>query len=714
MDELWFLAERVAAGPVDAEVWYALKTNRSLDPPEVYHLPITEIRSAWVSLTVEPGGGALWVGDADSVRRIPKSDWREPPVPKEAPYLWTEYDPDRPRVPERIRFSAPQPGRLDMTAVEVRLLPVDDQWRRATEPLRDLGGLRAGSFTFEARYRSADGQPGPVATFAFVIPPPWYQHPAAVSGFAILLVSTGVVGVRRRLAILEARRRELERLVAEATADLVKANAAKTEFIARMSHELRNPMNGVVGLSEVLLQRLKHPEDRSLVQTLRACAGLLDQMIGDVLDVARIDSNQVALENRPFTVASLIEDALAIVAWDATRLDKEIELGPLPANIPALEGDPGKLQQILVNFLSNACKYSTGNHIHLRVNVHAPVSHRRIIRLEVEDEGPGLSEPDRARIFERFFRTESARQGSRRGTGLGLAICRELAERMGGSVGVESNKLGGSTFYVEVTCPVAAGSEATVDGSGVSFAGRRALVVDDMDHNRLVAGALLGHLGFVVDHAENGEQALEALDSGRYDCALLDWDLPDIDGVEIARRYRATHPRARTRLIACTAFATPDRIEICLAAGMQAHVSKPVTENKLRRALGAALASVPPVTPTDQLDLSALRMLAGSDPERLAQQVERFVVTLEEEIAALLAADAARERAQVRRHLHRLLSHAGIVAANGLVAAIEEAQELATPAPEDQPCPGLDPVVAAAEELVRELHERIAETQAEA
>src|SRR5690606_22331198 len=151
------------------------------------------------------------------------------------------------------------------------------------------------------------------------------------------------------------------------------------------------------------------------------------------------------------------------------------------------------------------------------------------------------------------------------------------------------------------------------DGAGVDFSGRRALVVDDMDHNRLVAGALLGHLGFIVDHAEDGTQALEALASGNYDCALLDWDLPDFDGIEVARRFRKEHPRSRTRLIACTAFATPDRIEICLAAGMQSHVSKPVTENKLRRALGAALASAPATPTTGKLDLSALRLLAGSD-----------------------------------------------------------------------------------------------------
>jgi len=710
--ELWILAERARRDPRGAEVWYVLRTDTRGTAPEVYHLPIGNIVSAGISLAVEPSGEALWIGDAESVRRVPRAELREAPVPKVAPTLWTEMDPEQDRVPLRIRFSAAPPARLDMAAVEVRLQPIEDGWRVATEPLRELGGLRAGSFTFEARYRSADGQPGPVARFAFVIPPPWYLHPAALTGFGILLLGSGAAAVRRRLAILEGRRLELERLVDERTADLVKANAAKTEFIARMSHELRNPMNGVVGLSEVLLQRLRHPEERSLVQTLRACAGMLDQMIGDVLDVARIDSDQVALDHRPFTLRSVLEDAMAIVAWDATRLDKEITLNAGPDDTPALEGDPSKVQQILVNFLSNACKYSTGSFIHLRATVQAPVSHRRLVRLEVEDEGPGLNDEDRARIFERFFRTESARQGSRRGTGLGLAICRELAERMGGTVGVLPNTRGGSTFFMELTCPVAAGSAAVVDGVGVSFSGRRALVVDDMDHNRLVAGALLGHLGFIVDHAEDGTQALEALAAGNYDCALLDWDLPDFDGIEVARRFRKSHPRSRTRLIACTAFATPDRIEICIAAGMQSHVSKPVTENKLRRALGAALASAPATPATDKLDLAALRLLAGADPDRLAQQIERFVTTLEEEVAALLAAEASHQRPQVRRHLHRLLSHAGIVAAADLVKAIEEAQHLGSKIPDDQPSPGLDQVHAVSAALARDLRATAARTQA--
>lgn len=700
---LWMLAERRMEKPGPVPIWYALRAAHDGAEPEVFHLPISELSSSTPMFSVEPEGGALWIGDSESVRRVPREQLRAPPVPTVAPELWAQRDGTEEDRLERIHFTPAPLGRLDLASLEVRLMPLEQRWRVVTEPSRELAGLRPGKFTFEARYRSADGQPGPVAQMAFVIPPPWYLHPVSVTGFAVLLVGSGALAVRRRLAMLEARRLELERLIAEATEDLVKASAAKTEFIARMSHELRNPMNGVVGLSEVLLQRLRHPEERSLVQTLRACAGLLDQMIGDVLDVARIDSGQVTLEHRPFTLHSLVEDAAAIVAWDANRLDKEVSFDAGPADAPVLDGDPSKLQQILVNFLSNACKYSNGPRVTLRAVVTTPVPQRRRVRFEVSDEGPGMTPEDRERIFDRFFRTESARTGGRRGTGLGLAICRELAEHMGGTVGVLSNAAGGSTFFLEVTCPIAAGTAATVDGVGVSFAGRRALVVDDMDHNRLVAGALLGHLGFTVDHAEDGTQALEALATGRYDCALLDWDLPDIDGVEVARRFRQTHPSSPTRLIACTAFATPDRIETCLAAGMQSHVSKPVTENKLRRALGAALASAPPTPATARLDLSALRLLSGADPDRLAHQIDRFVSTLEEEVLALEAADSERQRPAVRRHLHRLLSHAGIVSAADLLAAVEAAQAAGEPVPEDLPNPGLAAVRAAADALAEEL-----------
>lgn len=595
---------------------------------------------------------------------------------------------------------------------EIRLGGRTARWEALADPQIQYAGLREGNYAFETRIRDAAGRVYPGPALAFSVLPPWYRAPLAYFAYLVLAVA-GVYGIFRFYSFRERVRREhLEHLVRQRTAELEAANAAKSEFVANMSHELRNPMNGVIGLSELLARTPLSGEQQNFVRTIRACAEQLGQMIGDVLDFAKIEAGRMRLEKRPFGLQAMVERAVEIVSWDATQTQHQIRLqvqGPLPVLVLS---DDRKITQILVNLLSNACKYSEPGEIILRVRVETLMRNRVSARFEVDDPGPGLSEEERARVFERFYRSPRAANSPVRGSGLGLAVCAEIAELFGGTLRVERNHRGGSTFSLELGLVLPEG----VDGHSPppdfdqDYVGS-VLVVDDMDYNRLVAAGLLESLGFSVTSVGSGKEALACLMTADYDFAFLDFDLPDLSGPEIVEEFRRERPGMRTRFYAVTAYVSEAKQQACKKAGMEGFVSKPISRPKVREALLASgleesalvQGSHRPVEPdtAEEYDLEPLIMLARGDSERLLSKTNEYLRVLDEEVRVLrrlVEAEDADSKA-VSKRLHRLVSHGSILKASSLLAAIEDTGKRVGQRPREAWPEALEPLEEAAREL---------------
>lgn len=339
-------------------------------------------------------------------------------------------------------------------------------------------------------------------------------------------------------------------------------------------------------------------------------------------------------------------------------------------------GDAARIQQVVVNFAANALKFGG-----TRVTLSARPDESRIV-FAVRDDGVGIAQEEQKGLFVRFSRASSVRHAAIPGTGLGLAVSRVLAERMGGSVGVESVPGRGSTFFLRLPmtpAPAAASAAAPFDARGA-----RALVVEDIAYNARALAAMLAKLGFRAEVAQDGREALARLAALPYGAVFMDCDLPGMNGIDVARSFRAIERLGRrTLIVATTALSTVEDRTACLAAGMDAFLTKPVTPEKLLAVLSAsggardgAPAGGGPTPGAPGLDLALLRHLADGSPGGLGAELTRLASSLDEAVRALSAA-AAGPRAGVASAAHRMLSHARMVGAAELASAASDLQEFA-------------------------------------
>ena len=540
-----------------------------------------------------------------------------------------------------------------------------------------------------------------VAVVTITSKPPLYRHD---------MIATMV----EQAAVQLSRVAERERAAAElaATRDrALEASRHKSEFLATMSHEIRTPLNGVIGLNELLQQTPMSSHQQHLVSGIAVSSRALLDVINDILDFSKIEAGHLELSVVDLEVREVLEQASSLLAESARAAGVELSVSCSPDVPEVLAGDPVRLHQVLLNLGSNAIKFTAEGAVAIRATGTPTPDGGAVLRVEVTDTGIGIGEAEQARIFSPFTQADATTTRRFGGTGLGLAICAEIVAAFGGEIGVESQEGRGSTFWftaplgpptgsraeaaLAATTPAATPATTTTPAPvprpvGPVVAGQ-VLVVEDNAVNRIVARGLLESLGFAVELAEDGREALEMLERGRYDVVLMDLQMPVLDGFAATRALRAREERTAARrlpVVAMTAAAVTGERERCLAAGMDDFLTKPVALATLTAvlarwvpALGEVDAASPapprdaPVSPyLDLLRLEELRELSPGDTGFLDRAIDGVLHRAPATLADLWRAVEGAESATLASTAHALKGSAlnlGLVAVGEQCRALE-------------------------------------------
>lgn len=362
------------------------------------------------------------------------------------------------------------------------------------------------------------------------------------------------------------------------------ASEAKSEFLGNISHELRTPMNGILGMLDIVLGTPLTVEQRDQLETAQGCAYSLLALLNDLLDISKIEAGRMVLDKIPFEVSTLIEDSMK--AHKVVALQKGVSLtSEVDASVPPrVIGDPLRLRQIVTNLLSNAVKFTENGSVVLRASAKPLDDPAKLeLKLEVTDTGMGIPADKLEHIFEKFTQADSSISRRFGGTGLGLAITRYLVGMHGGGICVNSELGRGSTFTVTLACEqIRSETElapAAIDAMLVTRASEQKipiLVVEDNVVNQKMVASILQKRGYAVEIAGNGREALQALERGPFRMVLMDLQMPVLDGLETTRLIRKDDRWAALPIVAMTAHAMNGDREGCLAAGMNGYISKPV------------------------------------------------------------------------------------------------------------------------------------------
>jgi signal transduction histidine kinase/CheY-like chemotaxis protein len=434
---------------------------------------------------------------------------------------------------------------------------------------------------------------------AVVEPPQWLTLERAswlVGGLAATILAglVWVVTLRRRVHL-----QTIDLAKAKEAAEA--ASLAKSEFVANMSHEVRTPMNGIIGMTELVLATPLQPEQRQFLGMVKGSADALLRILNDILDFSKIEAGKLDLSPAPFALRTMLGETLQILALRAHQKSLELAWRVAPDVPEAIVGDAERLRQVLINLVGNAIKFTDAGEVTVDVTRDGgaeAATDSCVLRFAVRDTGIGIAPDKQGLIFDAFAQEDGTTSRRFGGTGLGLAISSRIVAMMGGAIGVESTQGIGSTFGFSLRLPIA-DPEALVEAAVVStdanqVAGRRALVVDDNDTNRRILAEVLRGWNVEATMAASGESALQEVEAARerghrYDILLVDVHMPGMDGFALVAELQARFGVAGSAILMLTSDRRPGDSERCRALGVTQHLIKPIKHDELRRALNALI-----------------------------------------------------------------------------------------------------------------------------
>lgn len=383
-------------------------------------------------------------------------------------------------------------------------------------------------------------------------------------------------------------RKEAERELLEAKEAAERANRSKSEFLAVLSHEVRTPLNSVLGTLAILSERSLDEDLARLVSGAHEAGRGLVAILNDILDSAKLEAGKLELEETAFDLPALLDGIASLLETRCRGKGLHFEAA-IPPGLPrSVRGDPTRLRQILLNLTDNALKFTDHGWISLSATRAEEDTETGLLRIEVADTGGGMTEQQMSRLFHSFSQADASVARRYGGTGLGLAICQQLVELMGGRIGADSRISEGSRFWIEVPLPEVEALPSAVEQPAARSRSLNILMADDDPVNALVVGTMLKGSGHRFQVVENGEDAVEAARSGEFDVVLMDVSMPGMDGFEATQRIRAIDgDGSSVPILALTGYTSPADVERCLEAGMNGSLAKPID----RHALSTALAS---------------------------------------------------------------------------------------------------------------------------
>jgi len=523
-----------------------------------------------------------------------------------------------------------------------RLLGLDDTWLETRQAEAHYPGLRPGSYQLQVQAAVEGGVwSGSPAAAAFTIQPPWWRRWWSESA-ALLLLGLAVRQIWRwRVRAILSRQQELESAVADRTQKLAlehrcaleekacaeqekamvekqkveierlllesrQAERVKTEFVANMSHEVRTPLNGIVGLADILLDSGITADQAECLRMVKISSDSLLALINSVLDFSKIEAGRFTLDTVEFDLRRLIQDTLK--SLEGLARPKNLQLGSrMAANLPErLLGDPARLRQVLINLVGNAIKFTETGSVEVLAETQTMAENEAFLHIQVRDTGIGVPPEQQSLIFEPFRQADGSTSRRFGGTGLGLAISARLISLMGGRIWMNSIPGAGSTFHFTARFGIAtehSGRPAAKSDLHLAVpSGLHILLVEDNPINQKVARRILESRGTRVTCASDGREALAICESNKFDLILMDIQMPVLDGNQAAREIRDIEKErgGHTPILACTASAMQEDIDLCLASGMDGHISKPIRITELivaaERVLGKSVVDTPSQT----------------------------------------------------------------------------------------------------------------------